>query len=313
MAEALRIGAGRRRELAVSVVGSGRLGASLARALAAAGYRVAALAGRGPGRAEALARAIPGARALAAPAAAREGDLVLLCVPDDAVEGLAAELPWRRGQAAVHCSGALGLSALGAASRRGAARGCLHPLQAFPDPAGSPERWRGIVAGVEAAEEEGTALGALLEALAADLGASRTLRLEGVDRACYHAAAVLASNDVVALAAASARAWALAGLPAAEAPRALAPLLAGAASAVAALPEGAALGGALTGPVARGDLATVSRHLEALSREPALRELYAALGRELLALDLPHPPETASELAALLRAPGGAPGRARRP
>ncbi len=313
VAEGRRIGAEGRRELAASVIGCGRLGASLAQAMARAGYRVSALAARRRARAEALARAVPGARAQAAAEAVRGADLVLLAVPDAAVARVAAALPWRRGQAAVHCAGALDLEALAPASARGAARGCLHPLQAFPDEDGSPERWRGIAVGVEASEEDGTELGALLESLAADLGAGRTLRLEGVDRACYHAAAVLASNDVVALAAASARAWALAGLPAEDAPRALGPLLAGAASAVAGLPEGAGLEAALTGPLARGDLPTVARHLEALAREPSLEALYAALGRELLALPLSHPPGTASGLAALLAAPGeaAAPGAAR--
>ena len=231
MAKSARIGFTARRELAVGVIGCGRLGASLARGMTSAGYRVTALAGRGSGRAEALARAIPGASALSAEDVVRESDLVLLAVPDATVAALAATLPWRRGQAAVHCAGALDLAPLAPLAASGVALGCLHPLQAFPDPAGSPERLRGIAVGVEAAEEDGSDLGALLEALAADLGAERTLRLEGIDRACYHAAAVLASNDVVALAAAAARAWALAGLPVQEAPRALGPLLAGAASA----------------------------------------------------------------------------------
>ena len=303
MAKSARIGFAARRELAVGVIGCGRLGASLARGMTSAGYRVTALAGRGSGRAEALARAIPGASALSAEDVVRESDLVLIAVPDATVAALAATLPWRRGQAAVHCAGALDLAPLAPLAASGVALGCLHPLQAFPDPAGSPERLRGIAVGVEAAEEDGSDLGALLEALAADLGAERTLRLEGIDRACYHAAAVLASNDVVALAAAAARAWALAGLPVQEAPRALGPLLVGAASAVAELPPAAGLEAALTGPLARGDIPTVAGHLEALAREPSLRALYAALGRELLALDLAHPPHTAAALATLLAPP----------
>ena len=306
--ESAGIGPGRRRELAVGVIGCGRLGASLALGLSAAGYRIAALAGRGSRRAGRLAKAIPGARALTPGGVVGESELILLAVPDAAVAAVAAALPWRRGQAAVHSAGALDLEVLAPLAACGAARGCLHPLQAFPDPGGSPGRWRGIAVGLEAAEADGTELGALLEAMAADLGAGATLRLEGVDRACYHAAAVLASNDVVALAAAAARAWTLAGLPASEAPGALGPLLVGAASAVAGLAPGSALASALTGPLARGDVVTVARHLDALAREPELRALYRALGRELLALDLAHPPASAAALAALLGAPGG--GRA---
>ena len=297
-----------RHRLAVGVVGCGRLGASLALALAAAGYRVVALAGRDPVRAQALAAAIPDARAVVPYVAVRATELVLLAVPDDAVEELASALPWRPGQAVVHCAGALDLAPLAAAAGVGAATGCLHPLQAFPEPGGSPERLRGVAIGVEAAEAGGSALGALLEALALDLGAARTLRLESVDRARYHAAAVLASNDVVALAAAAGRAWALAGLPAEQAAPALGPLLAGAAEAVAALPPGKPLAAALTGPLARGDVATVRRHLDALAEDPRLAALYRALGRELLALGLAHPPAVAAELRALLGGePGGAP------
>jgi predicted short-subunit dehydrogenase-like oxidoreductase (DUF2520 family) len=284
----------------MGVVGCGRLGASLAHALAAAGYRVVALAGRDPVPAQVLAAAIPDSRAVAPYVAVRAAELVLLVVPDDAVEELASALPWRPGQAVVHCAGALDLSPLAAAARAGAATGCLHPLQAFPEPGGLPERLRGIAFGVEVAEAGGSALGALLEALALDIGAACTLRLEGVDRALYHAAAVIASNDVVALAAAAGRAWALAGLPTEQAARALGPLLVGAAEAVAALPSGQPLAEALTGPLARGDVATVRRHLDALSAEPALAVLYRTLGRELLALGLAHPPAVADELHALL-------------
>ena len=273
--------------------------------MAAAGYRVATLAGRDPQRPAALARAIPAARATTAAEVVRASDLVLLTVPDGAVEAVAAALPWRPGQGAVHCAGALGLEALSPVASAGVARGCLHPLQAFPDPAGTPDRLHGIAVGIEAAEAGGSDLGALLEALALDLGAARTLRLEGVDRARYHAAAVLASNDVVALAAAAARAWVLAGLPAGEAPQSLGPLLAGAAEAVAALPEGAPLAAALTGPVARGDLHTVRRHLDALADEPSLASLYRALGRELLDLGLAHSPAASAALDAMFsEAPG---------
>ena len=145
-----------------------------------------------------------------------------------------------------------------------------------------PERFRGIACGVEGAEP----LGGLLERLAGDLGA-RPFRLDGVDRAAYHAAAVFASNDVVALVSAAQRAWTLAGLPAATARAALAPLLVAAAENVAQLEAGAELGAALTGPLARGDVASVEAHLAALSAAPDLRELYRLLARQLLAV-APH-------------------------
>jgi predicted short-subunit dehydrogenase-like oxidoreductase (DUF2520 family) len=103
---------------------------------------------------------------------------------------------------------------------------------------------------------------------------------------------------VVALAAAAERTWALAGLPPATAHAALSPLLLGAASNVAALGTVTAL----TGPVARGDVATVERHLRALAADPALLDLYRRLGAELLALPLGLPDEARARLAALFEA-----------
>jgi predicted short-subunit dehydrogenase-like oxidoreductase (DUF2520 family) len=285
----------RRRELPIAIVGAGRLGSALALALGREGYRVVAIAGRDARRARALAARIEGAAAVAPRASLDSAELVFLTVPDDAVGSVAGALSWRAGQAAVHCSGALGLDVLEAAARQGAAVGCLHPIQSFPDPDGDPDRFHGIAAGIEAAEP----LGETLEAMASELGA-RPVRLEGVDRGLYHAAGVLASNDVIALAAAAIRAWRLAGLSECDARRAAGPLLAGAANAVAELPEDRPLREALTGPVARGDLATVERHLAALAAEPRLRELYRRLGSELLALDLGHDAATARRLRELL-------------
>ena len=274
--------------------------------MAAAGYRVATLAGRDPQRPAALARAIPAARATTAAEVVRASDLVLLTVPDSRRRGGRSGAPVAAGAGGGALRRPRSASRHSPRSRAQAWRAAAcTPLQAFPDPAGTPDRLHGIAVGIEAAEAGGSDLGALLEALALDLGAARTLRLEGVDRARYHAAAVLASNDVVALAAAAARAWVLAGLPAGEAPQSLGPLLAGAAEAVAALPEGAPLAAALTGPVARGDLHTVRRHLDALADEPSLASLYRALGRELLDLGLPHSPAASAALDAMF---SGAPG-----
>lgn len=272
------------------MLGAGRLGAALAAALTAAGIGRVQVGSRRPEQARAVAAAL-GVEAASPAALAGRCDLIFLTAPDAAIARTAGDLPWRDGQAVVHCSGALGLDALGAAATRGAATGCLHPLQTFPaggSPAQAPALFRGIVCGVESSD---ASLGALLEAITVGLGA-RPVRLEGVDRALYHAAAVLASNDVAALMAAAARAWAQAGLPAGVAREALAPLLLAAAENVGRLP----LAQALTGPVARGDVTTVEQHLRALEFDPGLRELYRRLALELLRLDLDQPPSVTSDL-----------------
>lgn len=263
---------------AIGVVGSGRLGTSLVAALAGGGYHVAAVASRDRVSATRIA-GLAGTVVDAAQGVVDRSDVVFLTVSDGAIAAQCDALRWRAGQSVVHCSGARGLDVLASARAAGAHVGCLHPLQSFPTREPEPWRFTGIACGVEG---DGV-LHAKLEGIARRLGAT-PFSLAGVDRARYHAAAVLASNDVVALMSAATRAWALSGLPAAQARPALAPLLLAAAANVAALP----LVEALTGPVARGDVATVSAHLAALEGAPELRALYAALAAELLRLDLGH-------------------------
>lgn len=279
----------------VGLIGAGRLGAALATALGACGYRVDIVASRRVAAASALAERLgPHVRAAPPSTVAVESDLVILAVPDAAIEDLASTLTWSVGQAVVHCSGALGLDVLGPVAAAGGLAGCLHPLQSFAGAQGAIERFRGVTCGVEASEP----LGGWLEAMVLDLGA-HPLRLEGINRALYHAAAVLASNDVVALVAAATRVWRAAGLPEKSARGALAPLLLGAAENIEAHP----LERALTGPVARGDVATVARHLEALATTPDVAALYRALGRELLRLPLALAPAARVGLEALLGEP----------
>ena len=276
----------------IGLIGAGRLAASFAAALVAAGYPVRAVASRDPASAEALARTL-GVEPVSPREVVESYDVVFLTVPDAQVVTLAETLPWKRGQFVVHCSGAVGLGALATAGVRGAIPGCLHPLQSFPSRSPEPDRFFGIHCGIEAPDP----LGRYLEALVADFGA-RSFRLEGVDRQLYHAAAVFMSNHVIALAAAATQLWELAGLQN-DAREALAPLLLSASSNVSRLP----LREALTGPVARGDVATVAAHLKALESAPELRELYRRLSAELLTIDLGHSDTTARRLAELLREP----------
>lgn len=288
---------------AVGFIGAGRLAAALADGMARSGYPVRAIASARIDSASALARALgPGVAASAGPRdIAAACDVVFLTVPDSAIRPLAEGVGWRQGQVVAHCSGALGLDELAAVRAGGAVPACFHPLQTFPSRVPEPRRFEGVFCGVEGAEPAGS----WLEQVARDLGA-RPFRLEGVERAVYHAAAVVASNHVIALASAATRLWAMAGLPPEPGREALAPLLLAAATNVARMD----LAAALTGPVARGDIATVARHLEALERDPGLRELYRRLSDELLRLPLGHDEATTGRLRALLAGPGKADGGA---
>jgi predicted short-subunit dehydrogenase-like oxidoreductase (DUF2520 family) len=171
----------------------------------------------------------------------------------------------------------------------GADVAALHPLMTFPRAELSIpiervlERFRGCTWAVEASDP---ALEADLEALAALLGGN-VIRLRPTDRVAYHAAAVLASNYVVVLLEAAVHLWESLGLDGKAALCALLPLLRGAVEKL----EEDGLPGALSGPIARGDVGTITQHLALLDalaigdvEGMALRDAYRALG--LLAIPL---------------------------
>lgn len=279
----------------IGVIGAGRLGTTLALALDARGARVSWVASQSQAHAKELSAALAHAQAVTAEELCAHASIIVLATPDDALQQLAACLPLRGGQAVVHCSGALASNALEGARAANIALGCLHPIQTFPTRFGAASRFEDITIGIEASEP---ALRSWLREACAALGAS-PLDLSGVDRARYHAAAVLASNYVIALHEAAARAFELAGLPREAARGALAPLTLGAANAICSLP----LEQALTGPLARGDGNTIERHLEALASEPALAELYRSLALRLLKLPLALGPSDRARLLAALGLP----------
>jgi predicted short-subunit dehydrogenase-like oxidoreductase (DUF2520 family) len=275
------------RQTHMGLIGTGRVGCALIDALAAADLTLESVASRNPSAFAAK----RGVTQVSEHALVAECDTVFLTVPDSEVRRVCDALQWRAGQSVVHMSGALGVDVLDHARALGAQVGVLHPLQSFVLGADGARAFAGITCGVDAEAP----LYAALTALCAKLGAN-VLDLHGVDRGAYHAAAVFASNYVVALHVAAMRAFELAGLSTEVARAALAPLTLNTAHNVAALP----LAQALTGPVARGDVATVERHLAALAGDPHLQAAYRVLGRQLLALPLGLSAQAHAALCALL-------------
>jgi predicted short-subunit dehydrogenase-like oxidoreductase (DUF2520 family) len=242
------ISAGASEAPALAIVGAGRLGSALAAAAQRAGIEVI-LAGR-----DRAAAACRGARA------------ALLCVPDAAIRDAAAVAAEAVPPLELvgHPSGSTGLDALAPAARAGAATFSLHPLQTVPDPAAELAGSPCAVAGSSA-----EALGFARE-LAERLG-MRPFAIDERHRALYHAAACVASNFLVTLEESAAGLLEAAG--ARDARELLAPIVLRTAANWS--DRGAA---ALTGPVARGDRATVERHLDALRvSAPELVELYRVL------------------------------------
>jgi len=223
------------------VVGPGRAGRSFMDALSCSGWDVVGTITRGADLID----------------AAIGVDLVLICTPD-AVIGQVAEAMQPGDAVVAHVAGSLGLDVLAPHPRRAA----VHPLMSLPDPAIGAERLRDrgwfAVAGDPIAEQLVAALG------------GRSFELADGDRAVYHAAACVAANHVVALLGQVERLAEDIGVP----PEAYVDLARGALDNVAMLGAAAAL----TGPAARGDEATIIRHLENLPASE--RASYEAMVRE---------------------------------
>lgn len=261
----------------VGFIGAGRAGSALAAGLRGAGYRVEAVASRSPESARSLAARLPGTRALSDGEAVVEAcDVVFLTVPDDAIASVARVLPWRPGQGAVHCSGALSLAPLREAAERGAVVGACHPLQTFP----SRESGADLLSGSTFALETEGPLGPWLGEMAQRLG-GRAIALGSEHRALYHAAAVLSCGYVSTILAAACRLWEAMGFSQEEALEALMPLARGTLANIADVGPAAAA----TGPIMRGDLDTVRRHLDALAeRAPEGLALYCQMGLAMVGL-----------------------------
>lgn len=203
--------------------------------------------------------------------------LLVLAVPDDALHRVANEVA-RSGQAprgcvALHLSGALSTDILEPLHAVGYAVGSLHPLQTVADPWSGADRLRGCAYAIAGQPAALTAARSLVD----ELGGI-ALVIPPVLRPLYHAAAVFASNYVLAAAAVVARTLAEAGISEDDAVAAALPLMRGTIDNV----EQLGFGAALTGPVARGDVDTIRLHLSRLSARE--RRLYSALGLETLHL-----------------------------
>lgn len=277
----------------VGIVGSGRAGLGLALALRRARIRVAGVHGRRQ-------RPVPRGVKLtvgAAPPWLPDVRVVLLAVRDDALGACVNDLVRAGGlgsaHVVLHLSGALTHQVLKPLQALGAATGSMHPLMTVgADPAQAARHFRGATFVLEG----DLAAVAVADAIVRRLGGV-PVTLAPETKPAYHAGAVFASNYVVTMLAAAVRLLGDAGIGREAAVAALLPLTRATLDNVAA----AGPAGALTGPVARGDVATVRRHLAALRHHDA--ELYRAVGRETLRLarEAGLDEEKAERIAEMLR------------
>ncbi|HTY09341.1 MAG TPA: Rossmann-like and DUF2520 domain-containing protein [Candidatus Edwardsbacteria bacterium] len=265
----------------ISLIGAGRLGTSLAAALAEKGYPVHGVADRDLKLAQQAARDLKAAVAQDDPAAVCAGaGLVIVAVPDGQIkplsERLAASGALRKGQIICHTSGFLPASVLVAVKMHGVYTISMHPLMSFTRRMEGSQAFRGIHFALEG---DAVALEAARELVAALDGFAVVIKPQ--DKPLYHAAAVLSSNYLVTLISESVELLRRAGIAEEDAKQMLLPM---AAAIIGHLRDGE-LGQALTGPIERGDELTVAGHLQALRQAgPEALAIYTALGKATLRL-----------------------------
>jgi predicted short-subunit dehydrogenase-like oxidoreductase (DUF2520 family) len=261
----------------ITIVGPGRLGTALALTLHRAGYIIDEIVSRSPTGARALARGV-GARLTTLARARLGADIIWVLVPDDAIadtaRALAPATEWK-GKIALHSSGALASDELAPLRARGAHIASLHPMMSFVH-SSLPD-----MAGVWFAVEGDAAAARPARRIVRDLG-GEVFSIRPAEKALYHAWGAFACPLVVANLTLAENIARELGVSEASARKTIAPMLRQTIENY--LQHGAAA--AFSGPLVRGDVATIRRHLQALAKLPAARDAYLALARAAL-LNLP--------------------------
>ncbi len=260
-------------------IGTGTVGTALAIRLNDRGYPVVAASSKNGISSKNLAQKIEGCEAADSnQAVADAAELVFITTPDGVIPQVAAEVQWHEGQNVVHCSGADSTETLKPARKLGSQVGAIHPLQTFASVDQAIENIPGSTFAVEAEEPLKKTLRDITAALNGDF-----IELKAEDKVLYHAAAVIACNYLVTLVKLATDLWQTFDVPTNQAAKALLPLLQGTLNNI----ENVGIPGCLTGPLARGDTGTISKHIEAMKKTaPAVLSTYLELGRQTVPIAL---------------------------
>lgn len=259
----------------VVIVGCGTVGTAMAKLLSRAGYPISAVV---TSRMETAHRAAEATGAGLYSDCAWEvtftGEVVFITTPDDLIASVCSQVAehggFRKDGVIIHCSGALSSQILAPARDCGAHTATLHPLQSFA----SVDHAVSLVPGSFCTVEGDEAALPVVRRMVEDIGGI-LLEITAEKKTLYHAAAVAASNYLVALMGLAIELNRAAGLPDDISFEALLPLVKGTLSnvGVQGIPD------ALTGPIARGDVATVTAHIQAIDKDaPQFLALYKCLG-----------------------------------
>jgi predicted short-subunit dehydrogenase-like oxidoreductase (DUF2520 family) len=280
----------------IGIIGAGVTGTALACQLWQQGYQVVAVNSRSLSSSERLASMVSGCLVCqSAQEVSNLSQVVFITTPDDIIADVAQKLTWTEGQIVVHCSGVHSTDILEPAHKYGAGICCLHPLQTF---ASIEEAIHNISGSTFALEGDGPVLDIARDMAEAMNG--NVILLKAGDKVLYHAAAVTLSNYLVTLMKTAADLWQSFGIPQDEAVKALLPLLKGTVNNI----ERVGIPGCLTGPIARGDVETIRKHVTALEKShPASIDAYRVLGINTLSIALAKGRislETADEIRSIL-------------
>lgn len=262
----------------IGIIGAGKVGTAVGVLLNRAGCRIAFVHDIDPSRARAAADAIGGD--VSAPVediagASRDADILFITTPDRLIGVVADDVARkggiRPGHIVAHMSGSLTSDVLQSVREHGAAAASLHPLQTFAD---FTQALKNIPGSVFCLEGDREALPELRRMITIFEGVEISIPKQ--DKALYHAGAVVASNYLVTVIWSAVMLLEAVGMDGPTAVKALMPLVEGTLNNIKTLGVPAAL----TGPIARGDAATIADHVAAMKeKRPDLLEFYRVVGR----------------------------------
>jgi predicted short-subunit dehydrogenase-like oxidoreductase (DUF2520 family) len=258
----------------IAILGLGKVGMAVGFLLRSAGYRIVAVASRSTVSLNKGIVYTGGEAYMSFSDAAAQAECILITTADDAIESVCKEISSagsiKPGNKVMHMSGAGGLNLLETAHAVGANVACIHPLQSFADVEGAIKNIPGSTFGITTVDE----IKEWSVQIVRDLGGIPFF-VSDTDKPLYHVAACIASNYLTTLIHKVEEIYQLLGLNREDSIRAIWPLVKGTMKNI----EEKGTVHALTGPVARGDIGTINKHIQALrNRLPALLPAYSILG-----------------------------------
>ena len=262
----------------IAILGAGNLGTSLAFALSKKGYTIKALSCRSISSVRESLKIIGAGKAFTNfVQAAEKGELIFICVPDanisHVVEGLASSTLSLSQKIVFHCSGLLSSKILEPLKTKGSQVGSFHPIQTFSQKKGELDQFEDVYFGLEGDKQ------ALKKAeeIINQLGGIPVI-IKAEDKPLYHSACSVASNFFVVLLGIAVSLLESTGLSQDYALKMILPLVQNTLQSV----KEFDIKSSLTGPIARGDILSIKKHLEALKKFPAFHDLYLKLADQAL-------------------------------